>query len=298
MNLEEILKIESPEDKGKVLEHYVYNELKNFGYNIISRNLRFNSKKDQDAMFEIDILTYNFMVEVKACPKLYYTNGFKKFLNNNNYFPKNFKCIYYLPLFDENEIIELNKNNLDNNIYYTKNLNYIYENFPITYKKIKFESNTMLSRFLMFPLTFISKFSEIYVTKSNFNQVLISRLYNDDYFDTIEKITLSDKIKYLLKNNIIKIMESCEELEAPYFTTSNAYREKSKRLANQFNNLFNYLYFEKNKYINHHTQIPGKYDKVKINHLMDTRVSLTKNCDNDCIICNEFDEKSKKYAYL
>jgi hypothetical protein len=198
------------------LERSVAKTLENKGYYIFYRNLTI-SLPNKLLLTEYDIICRDFIIEVKSgsdiCVKC---NQIK---NQIALLPKGFRLYYYCPSISDNLINEYNMNTKNNNnlITYINSLEVIY-NIHKPYNECNIFTQRDFTKFLAYSMLDIQKFHKIYVTKETFYYTYLCITCINDHYSTADDISIqsSQKIKYLVANNILEMVKKLDETK-PYF---------------------------------------------------------------------------------
>jgi hypothetical protein len=186
-------------------EKDVANELKQMGFPIFYRNVRIRYKKND--ITEFDIVSSNFIVEVKyGKQKKVYLSGFD-FIVEHNMIPDGYTYYIYIPSKNSEELSNLSQHYNKSNIVFINNLSQIRERH-IPKKECNIETQSIFMKFLGLTMDEIKSFNMIYINDDTYSKLYNTLNYVRDSYSKIDNIRWSQKLDYLLKMNKLKIIKT------------------------------------------------------------------------------------------
>jgi hypothetical protein len=192
------------------LEKTVARELEAKGYTVFYKNLSI-SLPNKLLITEYDIVCRDFIIEVKSgndiCIKC---NQIK---NQVALLPRGYKLYYYCPAISDLDIKELNMKESDKKlITYINRLDKIYQHHKPN-NECNIRTQRDFTKFLANSLHKLSRFNKIYIMKETFYYTYLCVTCINDHYSTDDKdiIYSSKKIKYLVDNNIIQMVDEFDE---------------------------------------------------------------------------------------
>lgn len=202
------------------LERKVAKQLEAKGYNIFYRNLCI-SLPNKLLLTEYDIVCKDFIIEVKSGNEI--STKCNQIKNQVALLPKGFKLYYYCPYIDCKNIIQYNKksNNSNELVVYTNTLDIIYRNHKPN-NECNVKTQREFTKFLAYSIDKLKQFTNVYVTKETFYYTYLCITCINDHYSTEDETIVysSEKIKYLVDNNIIKMVETFDD-NIPSFVVDN-----------------------------------------------------------------------------
>lgn len=205
------------------LEKSVARELERKGYYVFYKNLTV-SLPNKLLITEYDIICRDFIIEVKSGNDI--SVKCNQIKNQLALLPKGFKLYYYCPSMTSIQIREYNKNYKGkiNSITYINDLAVIYKNHT-PYNECNIKSQRDFTKFLAFSMEKIKMFNKIYVNKETFYYTFLCITCINDHYSTDDSTVIysSEKIKYLIDNNIIEMIEEFDDSKPKFIkdTTRN-----------------------------------------------------------------------------
>jgi hypothetical protein len=124
--------------------------------------------------------------------------------------PDDYMLYKYCPNYTDNEILSLNDNleTIEDNMIWINSLNKIYSVEKSSPDELNISSQRHFMKFLAIEFNKLKLFSKINIKKNNFHTCYFRLKYVTSLKYPSQDVTFCDKIEYLLKNNIINIMDT------------------------------------------------------------------------------------------
>lgn len=209
--------------RNYAFEEYVASKLVEYGYPIFYRNLKVIYNKYE--ITEFDIVSTNFILEVKSST---FTNcknkGFIQFYSNN-LLPENFKYFIYSAQSTDDEITTLMNIYTNPDYIFINNLEKIKE-YINPEKNIECLSNELLERFLHLHYTELNKLTFLYTPYTIYMNV----------YDTLVKLRDVNNRNYddiLHKLEVLEYLQKTKKLVFEKENIKNIYPFKIRRLMSK-----------------------------------------------------------------
>jgi hypothetical protein len=186
-------------------EKKVADELNRMGFPIFYRNVKIKYKKNN--IIEFDIVSSNFIVEVKyGKQQKIYLSGLD-FIIQHNMIPDGYTYYVYIPSKNNIELTELTELYNKPNIVFINTITEIRERH-IPKKECTIKTQRIFTKFLELTMEEIIKFDTIYINDDIYSKTYNTLNYKRDSYSKIDNIRWSQKVDYLLKTNKLKILQS------------------------------------------------------------------------------------------